>query len=157
MKTPSQHGKHLESNPKKKAKGCGNYTEHGIGGYNNMHQSHQMEESIHPAAQQTRQCSGRQIGQRITFRDNMLVGELLYLSALKFKFEQKKSSTFLNLFNFTLYSFEGKICVRFCILADCQIYANMLASNCVSIVNNYSNQSLKVISTQPGPFYFSKK
>ena len=33
----------------------------------------------------------------------------------------------------------------------------MLASNCVSIVNNYSNQSLKVISTQPGPFYFSKK
>ena len=55
MKTPSQHGKHLESNPKKKAKGCGNYTEHGIGGYNNIHQSHQMEESIHPAAQQTRQ------------------------------------------------------------------------------------------------------
>ena len=149
MKTPSQHGKHLGSNPEKKAKG--QISDVVI--IQNMGQEDTITYISHTKwkkvsiQQLNKQDSGRQIGQRITFRGNMLVGELLYLSALKFKFEQKKSSTFLNLFNFTLYSFEGKICVRFCILADCQIYANMLASNCVPIVNNYSNQSLKVIST----------
>ena len=87
----------------------------------------------------------------------MLVCELLYLLALKFKFQTKEMINFSEFIQFHCLYLKVKILCGFCILADCWIHANILAAIVFLIVFNYSNQSLKVIPTQSGPFYLSKE